>query len=121
MYSSWVCVVEIVQDIVSSRRDAKNYIIVANFEQTVVYSRILPGESVYVLVLELGVLLQLIIVIDTTVVVLVKRRGKRNVRAKVDDGALVGFGSHLDRPGFLNILVHFGSMNLGRQIRRLST
>ena len=72
MYASWSCLIEIVQYIVPSRGHAKNHIIAPNVEETVIDSRIFPGEGVDVLIVELGVLFKSVVVVDASLVVLVE-------------------------------------------------
>ena len=85
-----------------------------------VYSGIFPGESVDVLVVELRMLLELVVVVDPAMVVLVEYRGQRDVRCEIDYSALVAFGSQFYWRSVLHGLVHFGPMDLGRQVRRFS-
>lgn len=72
VYASWTCLIEIVQYIVSGRGYAKNDIITADVEETMIDPGIFPGEGVDVLIVELGVLSESIVVIDASLVVLVE-------------------------------------------------
>lgn len=72
MYASWTCLVEIVQYVITGRCYAKNDIITADVEEAVIDTRIFPGKRVNVLVVELGVLLEGVIVIDAPLVILVE-------------------------------------------------
>lgn len=72
VYASWTCLIEIVQYVVSGRSYAKNDIITANVEETVINSRVFPGKGVDVLVIKLGVLFESVIVVDASLIVLVE-------------------------------------------------
>lgn len=72
VYTSWTCLIEIVQHVIPGRGYAKYDIIATDIEQAVVDSGIFPGESVDILVVELGVLLESVIVVDAPLVVLVE-------------------------------------------------
>ena len=73
-------VLKIVQDVITSTGNGQDHIITRNVQESMVNARILPGECVDVLILELGVLRELIIVKDPVVVVLVECGGQRKVR-----------------------------------------
>lgn len=72
MYTSWTSLIEIIQHVIPGRGYAKNDIIAADIKQPVVDSGIFPGESVDILVVELGMLLEGVIVVDAPLVVLVE-------------------------------------------------
>lgn len=67
------------QDVISGGRDGQDNILRAKFQKALVNTGILPGEGVDVLILELGVLLQLVVVVDAPVVVLVEEGRQREV------------------------------------------
>ena len=73
MYAPRTCLIKVVKNVVTGRRHAENDIFAADIEEAVIDTRIFPGECVNVLVVELGVLLQSVIVIDAPLVVLVER------------------------------------------------
>ena len=72
MYTPRTCLIKVVKYIVTSRRHAENDIFAADIEEAVIDTRIFPGECVNILVVELGVLLESVIVIDAPLVVLVE-------------------------------------------------
>ena len=72
MYASWPCLIEIVQYVISSRGYAKNDVITADVEEAVIDSGIFPGEGVDILIVELGVLLESVVVVNASLVILVK-------------------------------------------------
>lgn len=72
VYAPRTCLIEVVHDVISSRCYAKNDIITADVEEAMIDSRVFPGKGVDVLVVELGVLLESIIVVDAPLVVLVE-------------------------------------------------
>ena len=72
VYASWTCLVKIVQYIVAGRGHAKNDIITANVEEAMIDAGVFPGEGVDVLVVELGVFLQSVVIVDAPLIVLVK-------------------------------------------------
>ena len=72
VYASWTCLIEIVQHVVPGRSYAKNGVITADVEEAMIDSWIFPGKGVNVLIVELGVLFESVIVVDASLVVLVK-------------------------------------------------
>ena len=70
--ASWPCLIKIVQYVISGRSYAKNNIITADVEEAVIDSGIFPGEGVDVLIVELGMLLQSVVVVNASMVILVK-------------------------------------------------
>ena len=74
VYASWTCLIEIVQYIISGRGYAKNDIITADVEEAMIDAGIFPREGVDIFVVELGVLFESVVVVDASLVVLVKHR-----------------------------------------------
>lgn len=86
-----------------------------------VNSRVLPGECIYVFIVELRMLVELIVVVDAALAVLIEHGRKREVRAQVDNGALVRFGTKLDWDRMLDGLMPVKSMHLRRQVGGFGT
>lgn len=83
------------KNVVSGAGDGQDHVVRSQLQQTRIHTRILPGESVDVLVLELGVLLEGVIVVDTPVVVLVEERGQREIGRQVHNGRIECLGAKL--------------------------
>lgn len=79
-------VLQVVQDVVTGAGDGQDHIIMGNVQKSMVHTRVLPVESIDVLVSKLCVLGEQVIVEDPVVVVLIECRWKRKVRVQVDDG-----------------------------------
>lgn len=86
-------VLQIVEDIVSSTGDGQDNIITSNVQQAVVHSGVLPCKRIDILILELGVLGQQIVVVNSVMVILVERRRERQIRTEVNNCRFVRFGS----------------------------
>lgn len=63
---------DVAEDVVTGRSDSEDSILPGNFQETVIDAGVFPGESVDVVVAELGMLGVELIVVDTPWVVLVK-------------------------------------------------
>ncbi len=75
------------QDVVTSRGNGKNLVIWAKLQDALIDASIFPGKGIDVFIVELLVLLQLIVVVDTPMVVLVEEGGQRQVGRKVLNGS----------------------------------
>lgn len=72
---------KIVEDVVTGTGDGQNDIVSLDIQQAVVNAGIFPIESIDVLISKLSVFWEEVIVEDTVVVILVKGRRERQVRA----------------------------------------
>lgn len=108
---------KIVQDIVTGTSDCQDHIVLTDIKQSVIHTRIFPGECVDVLILKLGVLGQHVIVVDPVVVILIESAWKRQVCAKVNHSRLVSLGSNLTCT-LLDGLVNLALVTSRAEIRR---
>ena len=90
------------ENVVACGSDGENDVVRTEFEEAVVDTRIFPGEGIDVFVFELLVLLQLVVIVDSPVVVLVEERWQRQVCGKIDDCRFESLGSELRRGGSFN-------------------
>lgn len=89
------------QDVVTSGRDGKNNILGSEFEKTLIDTSIFPSEGVDVLILELEMLLQLIIIVDSPVVILIEERRQRKIGREIDYRGFKSLGAKF-RTAFLD-------------------
>lgn len=79
------------EDVVAGTGDGKNDIFRRDLQQTSINSSILPGKSINVLIAKLLVLLQLLIVVDTPMMLLIPSRRQRQTSRQIDDSGLICF------------------------------
>lgn len=63
---------QVIEDIVPRRGNAEYSVIATDLEKAVVYARIFPSERIDIFVVETSMLLELVIVVDTSLAVLVE-------------------------------------------------
>lgn len=105
------------KNVVASRGDGKNLVLGSELQNALINASIFPGKSIDVLVVELLVLLELVVVVDTPVVVLVEESGQGQVGGKILNSCEERFGTNLgcgslDRTGQSVTLV--GREEIGR-------
>ena len=93
------------EDVVSGAGESEDHVVGLDFEDTRVHAAVLPREGIDVLIVELLVLLELVVVINSPVVVLVPETGQRKLAGEVDDGGFVSFGVTFE--GFGALQPHF--------------
>lgn len=64
------------EDVVTGAGDGENYVVGLQLQDALVYAGVFPGKCIDILVIELGMLLQLVVVVYPIVMVLVKERGE---------------------------------------------
>lgn len=74
---------EVRENIVASRGNSENLVIGTKLEDTLVNAGIFPGKRIDVLIVELGMLLQLVIVVDAPMVVLVEESREGQIGGEV--------------------------------------
>lgn len=79
------------EDVVAGTSDSKNDIFRCDLEQTSINSSILPSKSIDILITKLLVLLQLLIIVDTPMMLLIPSCRKRQTRRQIDNGGLICF------------------------------
>ena len=72
MYAPRTCLIKVVKNVITGRRHTENDIFAVDIEEAMIDTRIFPSECVDILVVELGVLLESVIVIDAPLVILVE-------------------------------------------------
>ncbi|KIH89559.1 hypothetical protein SPBR_06644 [Sporothrix brasiliensis 5110] len=85
------------QNVVAGTGDGEHDVLLVEPEQALVDAGVLPRKRIDVLVAELGVLGELVVVVDAPVVVLVEEGRQRQVGRQVGNGGLEGLGADLGR------------------------
>lgn len=83
------------QDVISRTANCQNDIVRLEVQNSGVYTRIFPSESVDVLIVELLMLLELVVIVDSPVVILIEERGQRKIGREVENGSVESLGSDL--------------------------
>lgn len=81
MNSSRICRCHIIEQVVASARQTKYHVVVIDLQKTLVNPRIFPGESIEIVIVELGMLFELLVIVDPSLMVLIERARKRKVCA----------------------------------------
>ncbi len=72
VYTARITAQEIIQHVISSAGDAQHNVIFFYFQQAVIHPWIFPSESVYVLVPELQMFLELVVIVNAPVMMLIE-------------------------------------------------
>jgi hypothetical protein len=100
------------EKVVTSGGDGKDDIFVGELQDTLVDAGVLPGKGVDVGVVELGVLLEELVVVDTVGGVLVEEGRKGQVDGKVKNSGLETLGAELTGGGLVDLPESLGTVLL---------
>lgn len=79
------------QDVVTRGADAQDDVVGLEAQDSFVDASVLPGKRIDVLIIELGMLLQLVVIVDAPVVVLVEKGGEGQIGRQVHHCSIEGF------------------------------
>ena len=99
MNTPWVPVQNIAEDIISGRCNCEDDVIFVHFKKAVIYSRVLPGEGVDIIIIELGVSRMKLFIIDSPGMVLVEAGREGDIGGEVEHCSFKALAAELEGSG----------------------